>query len=89
LTLTFKSGERYCFAEPGCHTGFHASESWRAQREIFGRYGLADLPPVTVRRLVEVVERGALLRCNLAFGYPEAVIQGYTYESGPYRERNA
>jgi hypothetical protein len=87
LTLTFKSGERYCCAESGCHTGFQWSESWRRLRTLFGRHGLAELPPVTIRRLRGVVERGALLRCNLAFGLPEDDREGYTYQSGPYHER--
>ena len=89
LTLTFKSGEHYCCTEPGCHTGFQDSESWRHLREVFGNYGLADIPPLTIRRLNGVVERGALLRCNLAFGKSEEVSQGYNYEDGPYHERYA
>jgi hypothetical protein len=87
LILTIKSGERYCCAEPGCHTGLYDPESWRHLRLVFGRHGLADIPPVTIRRLRGVVEREALLTCNLAFGKPEES-QGYAYESGPYHECN-
>jgi hypothetical protein len=73
LTLTFKSGERYCCCEDGCHAGFALNDSrcWRRLREVFGRQGLADIPPVTIRRLHGVVEHGALLRVNLALGGPE------------------
>jgi hypothetical protein len=89
LTLTFKAGESYCCAEPGCHTGFHDSECWRRLRQILGFHGLVGIPPVTIRRLGGVVEIGALLRCNLAFGYPERERLGYTFESGPHHERMA
>jgi hypothetical protein len=89
LTVTFKSGERYCCCESGCHTGFHSSESWRRLRALFGRHGLVEIPPVTIRLLRGVVEPGALLRCNLAFGLEEDVGEGFTYERGPYRERDA
>ena len=89
LTLTFKSGERYCCAEPGCHTGFQALECWPELREVFGSHGLAAVPPVTIRRLTGVVERGARLRCYLKAGRSDVVSQGYTYEAGPYQERTA
>ena len=89
LTLTFKSGECYCCAEPGCHTGFNDSESWRRLRNVFRRHGLATIPPLRIRLFKGVVERGALLRCNLVFGYSEAVSQGYSYEDGPFHERDA
>src|SRR5215213_6474967 len=58
LTLTFKSGEQYCCAEPGCHTGLNDPEVWRCLREVLGRHGLAGLPLVTVRKLRVVVDPG-------------------------------
>jgi hypothetical protein len=90
LTLIFKSGVRYCCAEPGCHTGFGLKgwKSWQLLREMFGRHGLADIPPVTIRRFCGVVEPGALLTCLHAVGMPEETV-GYTYETGPYHERDA
>src|SRR4051794_8011688 len=61
LTLTFRSGERYCCAEPGCHLGLNDPQVWRDLREVLGRHGLAGIPPMTVRRLRGVVEPGAVL----------------------------
>jgi hypothetical protein len=89
LTLVFKSGVRYCCAEPGCHTGFGLknSGSWRCVREILERNGSVGIPPMTIHRLRGIVERRALLECLLAFGMPEES-EGYTYEAGPYHERN-
>jgi hypothetical protein len=88
LTLTFKSGKRYCCCEPGCHTGFGMNDAdcWRHLREALDRRGLAGVPSVTIRRLYGIVECGALLKCNLAFGKPEEV-RGFNYECGPYSER--
>jgi hypothetical protein len=89
LTLIFKSGERYCCAQPGCHTGFglRDSGSWRRLREILERDGLVGIPPMTVYRLRGIVETGALLECHLALGLP-LESEGYTYEVGPYCERD-
>jgi hypothetical protein len=90
LTLVFKSGVRYCCAEPGCHTGFGPADlrSWRRLRAILERDGLVGIPPMTLYRLRGIVERGALLECHLAFGLP-LESEGYTYEVGPYHERKA
>jgi hypothetical protein len=44
LTLTFRSGERYCCAEPGCHLGLYDPEVWRSLREVIGRHGLVGIP---------------------------------------------
>jgi hypothetical protein len=49
-TLKFRSGERYCCAEPRCHLGLHDPEVWRSLRELLGRHVLAGIPPMTVRR---------------------------------------
>jgi hypothetical protein len=90
LTLVFKSGVRYCCAEPGCHTGFglRDSGSWRRMRKILERDARVGIPPMTINRLRGIVEQGALLECLLAFGMP-LESQGYTYEVGPFYERNA
>jgi hypothetical protein len=82
LALTFRSGERYCCAEPLCHLGLHDPRVWRIIREILGRHGLAEIPPMTVLKLRGVVEMGAIL------GDKANVSDGYTYEVGPYFERN-
>jgi hypothetical protein len=48
---------------------------------------LVGIPPITIHRLRGIVESGALLECHLALGLP-LESQGYTYEVGPYFERN-
>jgi hypothetical protein len=85
LTLTFKAGERYCCAEPGCHLGLNDPECWRSLRQVFERLGLARVPPVTVRKVRGIVEPGAILGYGVASKRP-VVSTGFTYEAGPYSE---
>jgi hypothetical protein len=88
LTLTFRAGQRYCCYEPGCHTGLDDPEVWPELRRVFDRHGLAEVRPVTVRKLRGIVEPGAILGDGVASRNP-VVRDGFSYESGPYSERIA
>jgi hypothetical protein len=85
LTLTFKSGERYCCSEPGCHTGLHDSEPWPYLREVFAQRGLAGIPTMTVTKLVGIVEPGTVFGWGVPSMRP-IESTGFIYEDGPYRE---
>jgi len=65
LILTFKSGVRYCCIEHGCHIPLYGSSESCAGwfNEVRDRLRMArieNLPPMTVRKLHVVVEKGAI-----------------------------
>ena len=92
LTLTFKAGRRYCCAEIGCHLAYSDVHWWRELRELMRKVGLAQTPPMTIRRLRVVVESGARLACRTDFGRGKLhsdVVEGYSFEVGPLAENEA
>ena len=87
LTLTFKSGARYCCFESRCHFGSWSDLKWKTLRDELTLSGAADFGPIRISKLRVVVEAGA------EFGGFESnhgrVMQeptGYSYEDGPFEE---
>jgi hypothetical protein len=89
LTLTFKSGVRYCCIEYGCHIPLYGSgdkcAGWfREVRDRLRMAGVKNLPPMTIRKLHVVVEQGVIsddLRHN-----PCSHESRMEYEEGPFHE---
>src|SRR4051812_15910653 len=59
LILTFRSGERYCCPELGCHCDFRDAGYWSELREGMDTHGLGESPLPTIRAVRVVVEEGA------------------------------
>ena len=59
LRITFKSGERYCCMELGCHFDFWRKEGWQRLRRELASLGLADLGTLRISSLEVHVEEGA------------------------------
>jgi hypothetical protein len=87
--LTFKSGVRYCCVEHGCHIALYGSDKscagwFKKVRDGLKAAGVANLPPMTVRKLHVVVEKG-----TISDGLPNSL---YTHDSkleygrGPFHE---
>jgi len=65
MHFTFRSGIRYCCVQHGCHLPLYGSSKnyagWFKQvRERLKAAGIENLPPMTIRRLHVVVEKGAM-----------------------------
>jgi hypothetical protein len=83
LTLTFKTGVRYCCIEPGCHIPFH--NGWLTKvRDRLRAAGIEDVPPMTIRKLHVVVEQGAIVD-DLNHN-PCQQESRQEYDAGPFRE---
>jgi hypothetical protein len=85
LILVFKAGERYCCPEPGCHLGYDQADWWLTLRGLMEEQGIGDLPPLTIRKIRGIVERGTRLQCRAVFERPEES-DGFSYEHGPIAE---
>src|SRR5262245_19325758 len=89
LTLTFKSGVRYCCIEHGCHIALYGSDQscagwFNKVRDGLKMAGIEGLSPMTVRNLHVIVEEGAIsdgLPGNLCS--QESRLE---YDRGPFRE---
>ena len=89
LTLTFKTGVRYCCIEHGCHIALYGSNQscagwFKKVRDGLKMSGIENLPSMTVRKLHVVVEKGAI-----SDGLPDNLYyQGSTleYDIGPFHE---
>jgi hypothetical protein len=81
LVATFKAGQVYCCLEWGCHFRLRADD-WRSIRARVDAAGLQSLPPLTIRNLRCVVERGALWELE----GKTHVADSYVYSVGPFVE---
>lgn len=86
LTLMFKAGVRYCCVEHGCHMPLYdSSEQWfKEVRNRLRMAGIENVPPMTVRKLHVIVEKGVI-----SDGLPGELYQhesGLEYDRGPFHE---
>jgi hypothetical protein len=89
LTLTFKSGVRYCCIEHGCHIALRGSNEscagwFKRVRDGLIMAGIGNLPPMTVGKLHVVVEKGAI-----SDGLPDSLYSQESrleYDRGPFHE---
>jgi hypothetical protein len=84
LALTFKSGVRYCCIKWGCHIGLYASDWFRTVRRRLAARGITELPPMTVRNLHVLVEKGAISDCRGNIPRPHESV--FEYDVGPFYE---
>src|SRR5262245_29312496 len=90
LTLTFRSENRYCCFEDGCHHWFFKKESWARFRRLLKKRGWVDLTPLKIAILRGRVEKGARASYGgLLDRSQELVRETYQYRAGPYSEREA
>jgi len=83
LTLTFKTGVRYCCIERGCHIPLH--NGWLTKvREELRAAGIEDMPLMTIRKLHVVVEQGAVVDDLNHNPCPHGSRQ--EYDRGPFHE---
>ncbi len=89
LVVRFKSGERYCCAEAGCHLGFWDECWWQRFRNALNCEGIGDLSPLTIDRVTVIVETGAMLGLrdpnDSSALCPETE---WSYALGPFSEAN-
>jgi hypothetical protein len=83
LILTFRSGERYCCPELGCHFDLRGAAFWSGLREGMDTHGLGDLPLPTIRTVRVVVEEGVTFDPG-GLRFPPLVSKGFVYEHGPF-----
>jgi hypothetical protein len=86
LTLTLKAGVRYCCVEWGCHLGLYDSEWFRKVKDRLKAKGFASLPPMTVRNLHVLVEKGAITDAPGNANIPRPYDSDWEYDVGPFRE---
>jgi hypothetical protein len=88
LTLTFKTGVRYCCIEHNCHISLYEGGScagWFIKvRDRLRAAGIENLPPMTVRNLHVVVEKGAI--CDRLHDDPRPQDSRLEYDRGPFHE---
>ena len=89
LTLTFKSGVRYCCIEHGCHIALYGSSQscagwFKKVRDGLRMAGIDNLSPMTVRKLHVVVEQGAV--CDGLHHNPCPFVSRLEYDRGPFHE---
>ncbi len=72
LTLTFRSGHRYCCLEPSCHFGLHHRTQWERLRACLGERGMVLGAPARII-LHCVWERGALFAKDPGVAAPEYI----------------
>lgn len=83
LILTFRSGERYCCPELGCHCDLRDEAWWSELREDMDTHGLGELPLPTIRTVRVVVEEGATFDPG-GLKIPPLRSEGFVYEDGPF-----
>jgi hypothetical protein len=59
IELTFLAGEKYCCAEPGCHTGLYADPPWQRLRAALRAEGVEPLGAPLSVRIRAVTQPGA------------------------------
>lgn len=79
VTMTLRSGFRFCCGEPGCHVGLHRHEDFDRLREQFKAAGVEAGHPLTVH-VRWIVEDGVLLTTNRDLGLVERQEKGWTSE---------
>jgi hypothetical protein len=79
LVMTFKSGSRYCCAEPGCHLSAFQAAFWTRLRLRLVEAGIADPPFPLTLHVKGIVEDGAILETLATLGVAEAS-PSYQYE---------
>jgi hypothetical protein len=89
LKLTFKSGVRYCCIEHGCHIPLYGrgqrSAGWfKHIRDGLHAGGFCKVPPLTVRKLHVVVEKGAIT--DVPHSEPRPLQSTVEYDCGPFHE---
>jgi hypothetical protein len=88
LKVIFRSGVRYCCYEAGCHFPFalkSSSPGWfQGLRNRLTAAGIENPPPMTIQRLVVVVEAGAIMDCLPRM--PAIQARKLQYECGPFPE---
>jgi hypothetical protein len=89
LTLTFKSGVRYCCIEHGCHIALYGSNQscagwFKKVRDGLRMAGIENQPLMTVRNLHVVVEQGAI--SDGLPGHLHAQESRLEYDRGPFHE---
>ena len=84
LALTFKSGVRYCCIEWGCHIALYSSGWFQTVKDRLRAMGVTNLPPMTVKNLHVMVEKGAISDGpgNIP-RFHESVLE---YDVGPFHE---
>ena len=84
LTLTFKSGYRYCCIEWGCHLALYSSGWFREVKDRLAAAGITNVPPMTVRNLHVVVEKGTI--SDGVGNVPGPHESRLEYDEGPFHE---
>jgi hypothetical protein len=82
LVLTFRSGERYCCVELGCHCDLRGAWYWSELRDEMGAHGLGGFPLPKVRNVRVVVEEGAFFDPGGARAPLKS--EGFAYADGPF-----
>lgn len=90
LNITFKSGEKYCCNELGCHFGFWGKADWVRFRAYLPAVGLADIGPLTITKIKVKIEQGSFWGVGVR-GLPELLPSNeQEYERvGPFDEASA
>lgn len=83
LILTFRSGERYCCPELGCHCDLRGAGYWAELRDGMDAQGLGGSPLPTIRTVRVVVEEGATFDPG-GLLIPPLRSKGFVYEHGPF-----
>jgi|GEM_PF-1779889 len=83
LVLTFRSGERYCCSELGCHCDIRGAGYWTDLRQGMDAHGLGGLPLPTIRTVRVVVEEGSTFDPG-GLRNPPLTSKGWVYEDGPF-----
>lgn len=90
LAITFKNGESYCCAEPGCHFGFWTAADWARLRSKLRSVGLEFLGPLSITKVHVMVEPGAVLGLRFPGDTSSpnlrALHKGFSYSIGPFDE---
>jgi hypothetical protein len=92
LDLTFKSGVRYCCVEYGCHIPLHGSgksfaDWFNEVRERLSAAGFVNLPPITVKKLHVVAEKGVMCGGNDSQGHDSRTLDNrLEFDYGPFCE---
>ncbi len=84
LVATFKTGQRYCCFEPGCHFGVE-NVFWPEFRADMARMGLDRLPRLTIFSFRCIVEKGAMMILDRDPSDP-IISEAYEYTIGPFTE---